>query len=303
MLRVLPDWGHNPLLLNATTVTPATIEETAEAVRDGEPVRIQGLGTKAAFGCPLRARRTLSTAGLLGIVEWRPDDLVVTVRAGTPLADLQAALAEKGQCLPLPPWHDALTFLAAGAPGTVGGMVAARLPTRWDARTRGPRYWVLGLRVLLANGDVVRCGSSAVKNVAGYDIQKLFTGSWGALGVICEVTLRVFPKAMFDEQPSSDPPLPLDGRFAVARAPRTQVRQYVEATEPSESLVDEETGTAWMRVEGTEPPAPPREGWLLCCGFGERNFPVLGGNFDIMQRIKARLDPRGVLNQGVFGAL
>lgn len=282
---------------------PDTIEEAAEAIRAGEPLRIQGLGTKSAFGCPTHSTRTLSMQRIAGIVEWKPDDLVITVRAGTPLAELQAALGEKGQCLPLPPWHDALTFLAAGAPGTVGGMVAARLPTRWDARTRGPRYWVLGLRVLLANGDVIRCGSSAVKNVAGYDIQKLFTGSWGALGVICEVTLRVFPKAMFSEEPSGRHPITLEGRFAVARTPRTQVRHYVEAVEPSESIVDEETGTAWMRIEGKEPPTPPRDGWLLCSGFGRRNFPILGGNFDIMQRIKERLDPRGILNPGVFGAL
>lgn len=300
---MLPDSVHNPLLLDAATVTPTSLEEAIEAVRDGEPVRIQGLGTKVAFGCPLRARRTLSTRGLSGIAEWKPDDLVATVRAGTPLAELQATLGEKGQCLPIPPWHNELTFLAAGAPGSVGGLVAARLPTRWDARTRGPRYWVLGLRVLLANGEVIRCGSSAVKNVAGYDIQKLFSGSWGALGVICEVTLRVFPKAMFSEEPSGRHPITLEGRFAVARAPRMQVRHYVDAVAASEALVDEETGTAWMRVEGTEPPEPPHEGWLLCCGFGERNFPVLSGNFDIMQRIKERLDPRGILNPGVFGTL
>ncbi|MER3412989.1 MAG: hypothetical protein C4341_01890 [Armatimonadota bacterium] len=289
--------------MNVPTVTPASIEEAADALRGGEPVRIQGLGTKAAFSCPMRARRTLSTQRLSGIVEWRPDDLVVTVRAGTPLAELQAALAERGQCLPLPPWQDALEFLAAGAPGTIGGLVAARLPTRWDARTRGARYWVLGLRVLLANGEVIRCGSSAVKNVAGYDIQKLFTGSWGALGIICEATLRVFPKAMFEEQPSAVPPASFEGRFAIARTVRTEVRPYVEAIEPVESVVDEETGTAWMRLDSPTPPVPPRNGWLLCGGFGERNFPTLDGNFDIMQRIKARLDPSGVLNPGVFGAL
>lgn len=282
---------------------PHTIEEAAEVLRSGEPLHIQGLGTKRPFGCPVRSVRTLSTSGLTGIVEWRPDDLVVTVRAGTPAAELQAVLLEKGQCLPLPPWSDALGFLAAGAPGTVGGLVATRLPTRWDSRIQGVRYWVLGLRVLLANGDVMRCGSSAVKNVAGYDVQKLFTGSWGSLGLICEVTLRVFPRAMFEEPPSTALPQPLEGRFAIVRTLRTEVKNYVEMVQPNEALIDEETGTAWMRINNVEPPNPPREGWLLCGGYGERNFPVLGGNFDIMQQIKDRLDPRGVFNPGVFGTL
>jgi FAD/FMN-containing dehydrogenase len=296
-------FGAQSEVLNVLTFTPDTIEEAAEAVRSGEPLRIQGLGTKSGFGCPVQAGRVLSTRGLSGIVEWRPDDLVVTVRAGTPLGELQAALAEKGQCLPLPPWHDELTFLAAGVPGTVGGLVASRLPTRWDSRTRGVRYWVLGLRVLVATGDVIRCGSSAVKNVAGYDIQKLFTGSWGALGLICEATLRVFPRAMFEEQPTGDSRRPPQGKFVIARTLLSNVNDYVGRVGTIESLVDPETGTAWMRVEGVEPPEPPRDGWLVCCGFGERNFPVLGANFDIMERIKKRFDPRGILNPGVFGTL
>ncbi len=284
--------------------TPESGQDAAEAARSSRSLRIEGLGTKRVFGCPVDADAVLTTRRLRGIVEWRPDDLVVTVRSGTPVADLQAELLEKGQCLPIPPWTDGLSYLASGAPGTVGGLVATRLPTRWDGWSRGVRYWVLGMRVLLASGETIQCGSKAVKNVAGYDLQKLFTGSWGSVGLILEVTLRVFPAARLSESISPKAPTPLNGRYAVVRTLASELESYLSANAASieRAMRCETTGTAWISLaEGAEMPIPT-EGWIIR-SHSEHSFPVLGGNVDIMHRIKDTLDPHRLWNPGVFGVL
>jgi FAD/FMN-containing dehydrogenase len=113
--------------------------------------------------------------------------LVVTARAGTPLTELEAALDEKGQCLPFePPRY-------AGA--TVGGMVATGLAGPARAAVGSVRDHVLGLTLLNGNGDVLSFGGQVAKNVAGYDVSRLIVGSWGILGVVCEASLKVLPIA------------------------------------------------------------------------------------------------------------
>lgn len=284
--------------------TPESETEAVAAVRESSSLRIEGLATKRPFGCPVEADAVFSTRRLKGIVEWRPDDLVVTVRAGTPVAELQAELMTKGQRLPIPPWSDDLSYLASGAPGTIGGLVATRLPTLWDQRTRGVRYWVLGLRVLLASGEIVRCGSRAVKNVAGYDLQKLYTGSWGALGVILDATLRVFPTGKLEDVALTEALPPLRGRYAIVRALPSQLSGYLAENEAriDRTIRCDGTGTAWIALKGGYEVPPPADGWMIR-SHPAHSFPVLGGNLDLMHRIKQALDPRGVWNPGVFGVL
>lgn len=165
----------------------ALIEQVRAAAAARTPLRITGGHTKAFYGERVRGA-ALSTAGWSGIVSHEPSELVVTVRAGTPLAELEAVLAEHGQCLPFEPPH-----FAPG--GTVGGMVAAGLagPARSSVGT--VRDYVLGARFINGRGELLTFGGQVMKNVAGYDVSRVLAGSLGQLGVITEVSLKVLPFA------------------------------------------------------------------------------------------------------------
>ena len=146
---------------------------------------IRGGGTKAFFGGQPTGE-PLDMSALAGISSYEPTELVVTVRAGTLLSDLEAALLEHGQCLPFEPPR-----FAPG--GTVGGMVAAGLSGPARANVGSVRDHVLGVTLLNGRGEVVTFGGQVAKNVAGYDVSRLMAGSLGILGVLCEVSLKVLP--------------------------------------------------------------------------------------------------------------
>ncbi|BEP33284.1 glycolate oxidase subunit GlcE [Variovorax sp. V59] len=164
-------------------------ERIRAAAADATPLRIRGGGTKDFHGETPHGE-VLSTTALTGITSYEPSELVVTVRGGTPLDELEAVLAEKGQCLPFEPPH----FGAAGA-GTVGGMVAAGLSGPARASVGAVRDYVLGARLVNGRGEVLSFGGQVMKNVAGYDVSRVLAGSLGTLGVIAEVSLKVLPVA------------------------------------------------------------------------------------------------------------
>jgi len=165
------------------------VKNLAETIRaaaeSGRPLRLRGGGTKDFYGQSLQGD-VLDARGPVGIVAYEPTELVVTVRGGTRLADLEAALAEKGQMLPFEPPH-------FGADATVGGAVAAGLsgPRRQSAGAL--RDFVLGVRILDGRGRDLSFGGQVMKNVAGYDVSRLLAGSLGTLGLILEVSLKVLP--------------------------------------------------------------------------------------------------------------
>ena len=165
------------------------VERIRAAAADATPLCIRGGGTKDFHGEVLHGE-VLSTAQLTGITSYEPSELVVTVRAGTPLAELEATLAEKGQCLPFEPPH----FGESGA-STVGGMVAAGLSGPARASVGAVRDYVLGATLVNGRGDVLSFGGQVMKNVAGYDVSRVLAGSLGTLGVIAEVSLKVLPVA------------------------------------------------------------------------------------------------------------
>ncbi|HUQ17525.1 MAG TPA: FAD-binding protein [Candidatus Saccharimonadales bacterium] len=174
----------------AEHVRPASADACASLLArfasEGRSVRVRGGGTKDHLGAREDTAVVLETGALTGIVDHVPADLTVTVAGGTPLAALATGLAVAGQFLPL----DA-PFVGRGA--TVGGVIATNSAGFGRLRYGGVRDLVLGLRVALADGTVVRSGGQVVKNVAGYDLNKLFGGSCGTLGVIVEATLKVLP--------------------------------------------------------------------------------------------------------------
>ena len=159
------------------------------AAADQTPLRLRGGGTKDFWGLALQGE-VLDTRVLRGILSYEPSELVVTVRAGTPLAELEAALAAQGQCLPFEPPHFART--AAGG-ATVGGMVAAGLSGPARASVGSVRDYLLGVKLLNGRAELLTFGGQVMKNVAGYDVSRLMAGAWGTLGLLTEVSLKVLP--------------------------------------------------------------------------------------------------------------
>ena len=163
------------------------VERIRAATAAATPLRIRGGGTKAFYGEPTSGE-WLDTRPLAGITSYEPSELVVTVRAGTPLAELEALLATEGQCLPFEPPH-----FAVG--GTVGGTVAAGLSGPARASVGAVRDYVLGATLVNGQGEVLSFGGQVIKNVAGYDVSRVLAGSMGTLGLIAEVSLKVLPVA------------------------------------------------------------------------------------------------------------
>ncbi len=169
------------------------VERVRAAAASGTPLRIRGGGSKDFYGQSLQGE-LLDTTPLNGITSYEPTELVVTVRAGTPLAELEAVLAERGQCLPFEPPHFEIPA-AAGSAATVGGMVAAGLNGPARASVGAVRDYVLGVSLLNGRGELLTFGGQVMKNVAGYDVSRLMAGALGTLGLITEVSLKVLPVA------------------------------------------------------------------------------------------------------------
>lgn len=168
------------------------IERIRAASADGTPLRIGGGASKGFYGEPV-AGELLDTRALRGILSYEPSELVVTVRAGTPLAELEAVLAQRQQCLPFEPPHFA--WHGEHARATVGGMVAAGLSGPARASVGCVRDYVLGARLINGRGEHLQFGGTVMKNVAGYDVSRVLAGSLGTLGLITEVSLKVLPMA------------------------------------------------------------------------------------------------------------
>ena len=174
-------------------------EQLAEQIRAAAgartPLVIRAGGTKDFYGNACAGER-LDPRVLTGIVEYEPTELVVTVRAGTPLAELEAELARHGQMLAFEPPH-------YGEGATIGGAVAAGLagPRRasFGATWGGVRDFILGARLLDGRGQLLRFGGTVMKNVAGYDLSRLNTGAMGILGLLVDLSLKVLPKPPAEE--------------------------------------------------------------------------------------------------------
>jgi glycolate oxidase FAD binding subunit len=166
------------------------IIDLAERVREHaarkSPLRIRGGGTKDFYGAPL-AGDLLEVAGYAGIVAYEPRELVLTVRAGTRLADIEGALAAEGQMLPFEPPR-------FGEAATIGGTVACNLSGPRRPYAGAVRDFVLGARIVNGKGEDLSFGGRVIKNVAGYDVSRLMAGALGTLGVLTELSFKVLPR-------------------------------------------------------------------------------------------------------------
>jgi glycolate oxidase FAD binding subunit len=156
------------------------------ALENKVPLAIRGGGSKAFYGRRIEGE-PLDVTGHRGIVHYAPSELVLSARAGTPLDEVEAALAEAGQMLPFEPPH-------FGAAATLGGCVASGLSGPRRPYAGSVRDYVLGITLVNGRGERLRFGGEVMKNVAGYDVSRLMTGALGTLGVLLEVSLKVLPR-------------------------------------------------------------------------------------------------------------
>lgn len=164
------------------------INQVRTAAGTGQPLRIRGGGTKDFYGQALQGD-LLDTTWLRGVVSYEPSELVITMLAGTPLVEVEALLAEHGQCLPFDPPH-----FGTGA-ATVGGAVASGLAGPARASVGGVRDFMLGVRLVNGKSEHLTFGGQVMKNVAGYDVSRLMAGALGTLGLLTEISLKVLPVA------------------------------------------------------------------------------------------------------------
>jgi glycolate oxidase FAD binding subunit len=218
------------------TLQPATIDQIQDAVRSVAALRVRGGGTKATQASPDdNGVATLDLSTLRGITEYSAEECVFTAWAGTPLREIEETLKAHGQYLPFDP-----PLVLAGA--TIGGTVAAGVSGSGRYRYGGVRDFLIGARVVDGEARVIRSGGKVVKNAAGFLLHHALVGSSGRLGVIAEVTFKVFPlpeaRATVKVECGG-----VDAAFAVARS--------IEAGRfDCEALDFDSAGTLWVRVAG-----------------------------------------------------
>jgi glycolate oxidase FAD binding subunit len=166
---------------------PSTIEEVQTAVRNATTILPRGGGTKPALSTPVSKAEGIDLSELAGMLEYQPEEYTFTALAGTRVAAVQRVLAERGQYLPFDP-------ILAKKGATLGGTVAAGLSGPGRYHYGGVRDFLLGVCFVNSQGQLVRGGGKVVKNAAGFDLPKLMVGSLGSLGVMVELTFKVFPK-------------------------------------------------------------------------------------------------------------
>ncbi|GAA4531073.1 FAD-binding protein [Chelativorans composti] len=183
----------------ATIFTPPTPEQVLETVRwavaEETPLEVLGHGSKRGIGHRVEAAHVLDLSRLTGVTLYEPEELVLSARAGTPLAEIQALLAAHNQELAFEPMDYGPLLGGEPCRGTIGGVLAANLSGPRRLKAGAARDHILGIHAVSGRGEAFKSGGRVVKNVTGYDLAKGLAGSWGTLAVVTDVTFKVLPAA------------------------------------------------------------------------------------------------------------
>ncbi len=242
------------------TLTPADAAEVREAIlwaaATESTLALTGGASKQALGRPIQTSHRLALDRLDGVVDYQPSELVLTARAGTSLATIGALLAQHGQHLAFEP-PDTSALLGPGR-ATLGGIVACNLSGPRRVRAGAARDHVLGVAAVTGRAEAIKAGGKVVKNVTGYDLPKLFTGSYGTLAALTEITVKVLPRP---EKTRTVLVLGLDARAAVRAMAEVMAGPldpsavaYLPATVAARSKAGYVAGRAVLalRLEGPE---------------------------------------------------
>ncbi len=171
------------------------VEEAVRwAVSDDKRLELAGQGSKRGIGRPSQTDFTLDLSALTGVTLYEPAELILSARAGTPIANIEALLASNNQQLDFEPADYGPLFGLAAGKGTIGGVLAANLSGPRRIKAGAARDHFLGVTAVTGRGETIKSGGRVVKNVTGYDLCKLFAGSWGTLAAMTDLTLKVLPK-------------------------------------------------------------------------------------------------------------
>jgi glycolate oxidase FAD binding subunit len=180
------------------TLKPRDGKDVEDAVRwavaEGRALEVVGHGTKRGIGRPVQTDVTLDLSALSGVTLYEPEELVLTARAGTPIAEIEALVASNGQQLAFEPMDYGPLFGRAPGRGTIGGVLAANVSGPRRIKAGAARDHFLGFTAVSGRGENFKSGGRVVKNVTGYDLCKLMAGSWGTLAVLTEVTIKTLPR-------------------------------------------------------------------------------------------------------------
>jgi glycolate oxidase FAD binding subunit len=181
------------------TLKPRDARDVEQAVRfalgNGMPLEVVGRGSKRAIGRPGQTDLTLDLSDLSGVTLYEPDELILSAKAGTPIAEIETLLASRNQELAFEPADYGPLLGGAAGEGTIGGVIAANLSGPRRIKAGAARDHFLGVHGVTGRGDSIKSGGRVVKNVTGYDLCKVLAGSWGTLAAMTEVTVKVLPKA------------------------------------------------------------------------------------------------------------
>src|SRR6267378_5935527 len=164
------------------------------AIAGGKSLEIIGHGSKRLLGRPAQYDAALDLSGMAGVILYEPQELILSAKAGTPLAEITALLASSGQELAFEPMDYGPLLGGAQGRGTIGGMLAANVSGPRRIRAGAARDHLLGVIAVSGRGETFKSGGRVVKNVTGFDLCKLLAGSWGTLAAMTEVTIKVLPR-------------------------------------------------------------------------------------------------------------
>lgn len=233
-----------------TVWQPETDAQVTEIIRsavaDQCPLRVCGHDTKSGFGAPVDTTDILSFKSISGVIDYQPEELVLVVKAGTPLTEIEQLLSAQNQMLAFEPPHLDKFYKSDGT-GTIGGVIAANLSGPRRVSAGAARDYLLGFSAVSGRGDEFKSGSRVMKNVTGYDLSKLMCGSFGTLAAMTDITLKVLPR------PETSSSLSVRCE-TLAAAQAVLSSAFCTETEPSGgAVVKTESGwQAVIRLEGVD---------------------------------------------------